>query len=320
MNHYDLIIIGGGPGAVAAGVYAARKRIRSLLICRDWGGQSNVSPDIQNFIGIKSLSGIELAERLKEHVKAYADEVLDFDEGSLAVRVSQELSTSETGGPIFEAETDRNKRYRTRAIIVASGQKRRKLEVPGAEEFEGRGVVYCASCDAPLFKGKEVAVIGGGNAGLESAQQLLEYATRIYILEYGQEFRGDTITKEKVFSDQRVVPLTSAQTIEIKGDKFVKGLVYLNRQSGEKKEISVQGVFIEIGSVPNSEFIKNLVKTNQGGEIIIDNRTCRTSLEGIWAAGDVTDQPYKQNNISMGDAVKALEDFYLWLQKRKSAR
>ncbi len=314
---YDLIIIGGGPAAVAAGVYAARKRVKSLMISKDWGGQSNVSTDIQNWIGIKSMSGIELTERLKEHVKAYADDVLVFDEGSLAAKVSQKLSASESGGPIFEVETDKNKKYQTKTIIIASGSRRRKLEVPGAKDFEGKGIVYCASCDAPFFKGKEVAVIGGGNAGLEAAQQLLEYATKIYILEYNEEFRADALTKDKVFSDKRVVPITSAQTTEIKGDKFVKELVYTDRKTGEKKEISVQGVFVEIGSLPNADFIRDLVSKNKYGEIVIDHKTCQTSLEGIWAAGDVTDQPYKQNNISMGDAVKALEDLYLWLQRRK---
>lgn len=314
---YDLIIIGGGPGAVAAGVYAARKRIRSLIICQDWGGQSKVSPEIQNFIGIKSLSGLELTERLKEHVKAYANGVLDFDEGSLVAKVSQVLSALELTGPIFEVETNKNKKYETRSIIIASGSRRKKLEVPGAAKFEGKGIVYCASCDAPLFKGKEVAVIGGGNAGLEAVQQLLAYATKIYILEYSEKFRGDSVTKERVFSDKKVISITLAQTTEIKGDKFVKGLVYTDRKTNEKKEIPVQGVFVEIGSVPNSEFIKGLVATNNYGEIIIDHKTCQTSLAGIWAAGDVTDQPYKQNNISMGDAVKALEDFYLWWQKRK---
>ena len=314
---YDLIIIGGGPAAAGSGVYAARKRIRTLLICDEWGGQSKISPEIQNFIGIKSLSGLDLAKKLEAHVKNYANNILDFDEGSLVVKVYQILDAKNLKGPLFEVETNKKKKYQTRSIIIASGSQRRKLQVPGAEKFKGRGVVYCASCDAPLFRGKEVAVIGGGNAGFEAAQQLLAYASKIYILERAEEFRADPITKEMVFQDKRVIPITSAEVLEIKGDKLVEALIYQDKKTGEQKKLEVQGIFVEIGSIPNSDFVKDLVKINQFGEIIIDHKTCRTSVEGIWAAGDVTDQPYKQNNIAIGEGVKALEDLYLWLQKRK---
>ena len=315
---YDLIIIGGGPAGAAAGVYASRKKIKSLIIVKDWGGQSRVSPDVQNWIGTKSISGPELAKNLEEHLKTYAGDVLDFDEGSLVKGVSQLKKLSLTNLPLFEVETDKNKKYQTHSIIVASGARRRKLEARGAQNFEGRGVVYCASCDAPLFKNKEVAVIGGGNAGLESAQQLLSYASKIYILEYKEEFSGDPVTCEALLKDKKIIPILNAKVLEVLGDKFVKGLTYQNRKTGEKKEIKVQGIFVEIGSLPNADFIKDLVKINQQGEIVIDHRNCRTSLEGIWAAGDVTDQPYKQNNISVGEAIKALEDLYLWLQKKKT--
>ena len=312
---YDLIIIGGGPAAVAAGVYAARKRIKSLIICKDWGGQSKVSAEVQNFIGIKSLPGTELAERLEEHVKAYADDVLDFDEGSLAVKITKTADFEKS--KLFEVETDKNKKYQAKSLIITAGSTRKRLDIPGAAEFDGKGIVYCASCDAPLFHDKEVAVIGGGNAGLESAQQLLEYCPKVYILEYADEFKGDPVTRDKVFSSEKVAPIASAETVEIKGDKFVESLIYKDRKTGEEKEIKVQGVFVEIGSFPNSGFVGDLVEQNKYGEIVIDHKTGRTSLEGIWAAGDVTDQPYKQNNISMGDAVKAVEDLYLWLQKQK---
>lgn len=310
---YDLIIIGGGPAAVSAGVYAARKRVKTLIITKDWGGQSKVSVEVQNFIGITALSGFELAERLEKHVKAYADDIMDFDEGSLVVKISKK----EDNGVIFEVETDKGKKYQAFSLLVTSGSNRRKLNVPGAEKFDGKGVVYCASCDAPLFGKKDVAVIGGGNAGLESAQQLIEYANKIYILERGEEFKGDPVTREQVFASSKITPVTMAETLEIKGDKFVESLTYKDKKTNETKEIMVQGIFVEIGSIPSNEFVKGLVKTNEYGEIIIDHKTARASQEGIWAAGDITDQPYKQNNISMGDAVKALEDLYLWLQKRK---
>ena len=310
---YDLIIVGGGPAAVSAGVYAARKRIKSLIITRDWGGQSKDSLDVQNFIGIESLPGLELAERLEKHVKAYAEDVLDFDEGSLVTSIAKEVD--ENSKTIFVIKTNKGKEYKAKSLLIASGSNRRKLNVPGAEEFDGKGIVYCASCDAPLFRGKEVAVIGGGNSGLESAQQLTKYATKVYILEYNEEFRGDPVTREKLFSEKIVVPITSAEAIEVKGDKFVTGLVYIDKKTKEKKEIAVQGIFVEIGSMPSNDFLNNLVELNKHGEIVVDHKTSRTSQDGIWAAGDITDQPYKQNNISMGDAVKALEDLYLWLNK-----
>jgi len=315
---YDFIIIGGGPAGAAAGVYAARKRIKSLLITESWGGQSEVSPDVQNWVGIVSISGFDLAKRIEEHVKAYADDVLEFDEGSRVVEVKEVIPASQADGPKFEIKTDKGKIYESRALVITSGGRRRKLNIPGAENFESKGIVYCASCDAPLFKGKEVVVIGGGNAGFETAQQLLSYATKITILEYGEEFKGDPVTREAVLKDQRVTPITMAEAIEVKGEQFVTGLVYKDRKNGETHELPVGGVFVEIGSIPNTEFVKGLVEMNKYGEITIDHKTARTSREGIWAAGDATDQPYKQNNISMGDAVKALEDVYLWLQKRKA--
>lgn len=310
---YELIIIGGGPAGGAAAVYAARKKIRSLLITKDWGGQSNVSPDIQNWIGIISMSGSELARRVEEHVKAYANGVLDFDEGSLVTKISKQDS-------FFEVETDRGKKYETKTILLASGSSRRKLEVKGAKEFENRGIVYCASCDAPLFEGKEVAVIGGGNAGFEAAQQLLVYSPKIYILEREDDFKADPVIQEIVLGNKKIVPLKGVELLEVKGDKFVKSLVYKDKKDGKERELAVEGIFVEIGSIPNSDFVKGLLELNKWGEVIIDHKTGRTSLEGIWAAGDVTDQPYKQNNISMGDAVKALEDLYLWLQRRQKGK
>lgn len=317
MKKYELIIIGGGPAGAAAGVYAARKRIKSLLIADEYGGQSMVSPDVQNWIGIVSLSGIELAKKLEEHLKAYAQGVLEFKENVKVAKVFQLKKTSEKGGPVFEVETDKGEKCEARAVIVASGARRRKLNVKGAEEFDNKGIVYCASCDAPLFKDQDVVVIGGGNAGLEAAEQLIAYAKSIYILELGPKFKGDEITQKRVFANPKVTPIENAKTLEIKGDNFVSGLLYKDTKTGEEKELAVEGVFVEIGSIPNTDFVKGFLKLNEYGEIVIDHKNSRTSVEGIWAAGDVTDQPYKQNNISMGDAVKALEDAYVWLQGGK---
>lgn len=306
---YDLLIIGGGPAGVAAGVYAARKRIKTILITEDFGGQSVVSADIQNFIGITSLSGSEMTTRFKEHLLSYADDILDIEEGDLVT----ELNKIKGG---YEAKTKNGKTFQANAVLMASGSHRRKLTVKGAEELEGKGLVYCASCDAPLFKGMDVAVVGGGNAGFESAQQLLEYSPKITILERGDKFIADSVTQENVLKNKKVIALTNVEIVEIKGDKFVKALVYKDKD-GKEHEITLKGVFVEIGSIPNSDFVKELVELNKIGEIVVNHKTQRSSEEGIWAAGDVSDVLYKQNNISMGDGVKALEDIYLWLNKNK---
>ena len=310
---YDLIVVGGGPGGAAAGVYAARKRLKTLLITDTFGGQSTVSADIQNWIGIPSFSGYEMSEKLEEHLRKYAEDILTLQVGERVTKIEKVNSH-------FKVTTDKGNVLESLAIILTSGSRRRKLAVPGAAEYDGKGIVYCATCDAPLFRGKEVVVIGGGNAGLESAEQLLEYATKIYILEFGAEFKGDPVTRERVFKNAKVMPITNAATVTVRGDKFVTGLVYKDRHTDEQKELLVQGIFVEIGSVPNSEMVKGLVELDKHGEVIIDHKTARTSMEGIWAAGDVSDQPYKQNNISMGDSVKALEDAYMWLQTKKDKK
>lgn len=306
---YDLIIIGGGPAGSSAGVYAARKRIKTVLITESFGGQSVVSPDVQNFVGIPSLPGYELAIRFKEHLQAYADEVLEIAEGDLARAVKKQNGN-------FVVETENGKNYESRAVLVCSGNRRRKLPAKGAEELDNKGISYCASCDAPLFKGRDVVVVGGGNAGFEAAQQLLAYATSVTLLEYSDKFKAEQITVQKVLADSKAKAIKNAEVVEVKGDGMVSGLAYKDRTTGEQHELSVAGVFVEIGAVPNTEMVKDLVALNTYGEIAVDQKTQRTNVEGVWAAGDVTDVLYKQNNISMGDAVRALEDLYLWLQKQ----
>lgn len=302
---YDLLIVGGGPAGVAAGVYAARKRIPSLLLTKEWGGQSVVSPDIQNWIGTVSVSGSGLAKMLEDHVRAYADDILDIEEN-----IAKSISKSKRG--TFIIDTENGTKYEGKAVLVCSGSRRRKLKVSGAEEFDNKGISYCASCDAPLFRDKDVVVVGGGNAGFEAALQLLSYANSVTLLEQGDEFKADPVTVEKVLKNPKMKALTGVEVVEIKGDAFVSSIVY--KKDGEQ-ELKVGGVFISIGAIPNSDFVKDLIDFNNYGEIIVDHKTQRSSLLGIWAAGDVTDVLYKQNNISCGDAVKALEDIYLWLQK-----
>lgn len=318
MERYDLIIIGGGPAGAAAGVYAARKKIKSLLITEEWGGQSTVSPDVQNFIGIVSLPGNEIATRFKEHVEKYMGNSLEIKEPARVsvVRESPRGGTPHAGKDNgFEVETKKGEKFETRAVLVGSGSHRRKLLVKGADRLDNKGISYCASCDAPLFNGQKVIIVGGGNAGFEAADQLLDYATEVTLFQRGSKFRADPVTVERVLKNPKMKAWLNTEIQEIKGKDFVESVVY--KRDGKEKEMEIGGVFVEIGSIPNSDMVKDLVELNQWGEIVIDHKSARTSKEGIWAAGDVTDVPYKQNNISMGDGVKALEDIYIWLQKNK---
>jgi alkyl hydroperoxide reductase subunit F len=294
---YDLIIVGGGPGGVAAGVYAARKKIRSLLITDSFGGQSLVSADVQNWIGTKSVSGFDLAKMLEEHLRAQEDiEIVGDDIVTMVKDIESGL----------EVTSQKGKTYQTKYLLIASGSRRRKLGIPGEKELDGKGVVYCSTCDAPLFKGRAVAVVGGGNAGLEAAVDLLPYATKISVLEFTESLRGDAVTQEKLKTNPKVEFITMAQTQKVLGEQFVTGLEYLDRKTNEVKKLELGGIFVEIGALPNSEFVKDLVQVNKLNEIVADPKTQRTSHARIWAVGDATDVLYKQNNISAGDAVKAV--------------
>lgn len=292
---------------MAAGIYAARKKIKSTIILESFGGQSLVSAGIENWIGTKSVSGFDFSQMLEAHLRA--QEGIDIFDGDLVVKVEKE-------GDSFKVMTRDGKALEARTILVASGSKRRKIGVPGEAEFEGRGVAYCSTCDAPIFKDKDVAVIGGGNAGLETVVDLFAYASKIYLLEFGEALKGDPITQEKIKAHPKTEIILNAKTLEVLGDQFVTGLKYEDRKSGENKELKVGGVFVEIGSIPNADFVAGLVSVNKAGEIIVDHRTQESSLEGVWAAGDVTDVLYKQNNISAGDAIKAVLSIYDYLNKK----
>ena len=305
---YDLAIIGGGPAAAAAGVYAARKQLKTVFITSDFGGQSVVSPEIQNWVGDIAISGEDLAKKLADHVKHYAGDILDIKNSERVNKVTK----TDAG---FKIETEKGLSVEARAVLIATGGRRRKLEIPGAKEFDQKGLTYCASCDGPLFGGADVVVIGGGNAGLESAAQLLAYANKVYIMHRYPEFKGDEVTVAKLTSNPKFVPLLNTEPVEVKGDKFVTGLTYKDLNSGEIKELAITGIFVEIGFMPNTEFVKDLVNLTPTGAVMVDAKNQRASLAGIWAAGDCTDGLYHQNNIAAGDAVKALEDIYQWLHK-----
>ncbi len=311
---YDLAIIGGGPAAVAAGVYAARKRLKTVLITKDWNSQSTVSEGIENWIGTVNIPGAEFAKSLEKHARAYAADVLDIKVDEWCTKVSKVIGTAETPADGFVITTDKGS-YTAKTVLIATGSHRRKLEVPGADKFEHKGVTYCASCDGPVFAGQDVAVIGGGNAAFESASQLLAYCNSVTLLNRSDVFRADEITVKKVLAHPKMRALTGAKLAEVKGDKFVTGLVYTNA-AGEKVELPVSGIFAEIGSIPTTEFAKDLIMIDPYGRITVDPRTQAASVPGVWAAGDCTDGLYHQNNIAAGDAVKALEDIYLYIHTK----
>lgn len=306
---YDLAIVGGGPAGVAAGVYASRKRLRTLFITKDWGGQSTVSPDVQNWIGTISVSGIELAEMLKKHLEAYAADIVDIKEDSVS-------KIEKNGESAFTIKTEGGE-YQAKTVLITAGSHRRKLTVPGAERLEHKGITYCASCDGPLFADLAVAVVGGGNAGFETAAQLLAYCKSVTLLHRGDEFKADPVTVKKVLSNPKMHAVLNVEILEVTGEKSVTGIVYKNSKNGERTELPVQGVFVEIGSVPSTEFIKGLVDMDQWGQIAVNPMNQRASQPGIWAAGDCTNGLYHQNNIAAGDAVKGLEDIYLYLHASK---
>jgi thioredoxin reductase len=304
---YDLAIIGGGPAGVAAGVYAARKRVKTVFITESFINQSTVSENIQNWIGTVSISGEKLAKDLEAHLRAYAGDVVDIEVGERVVHLEK------AGEKLFKIKTNK-KEYEAKTVLITTGSVRKKITVPGAEEFENKGITYCATCDGPLFSDMDVVVIGGGNSAFESALQLAAYTKSVTILQRS-EFRADKITMQKAFSDPKIKGFENIDLLEIKGDKFVTGVVFKDRKTGETKELAVTGVFVEIGASPSVDYIKHgIVKLNDRDQIITDPKTQTTSEKGIWSAGDCTDGLYRQNNIAVGDAIKALENIYYYLK------
>lgn len=303
---YDTIIIGGGPAGVAAGVYAGRKELKSALITESFGGQSVVSDSIENWIGDKTISGFDLVKRLEGHINEYSE--------TIDIKKEEKVERVEKDGNNFLVKTNKEE-YKTKTVIITSGGRRRKLNIPGEEKLNGRGVVYCSTCDAPLFREKTVAVVGGGNSGLEAVIDLFPYAKKIYLLNWGETPTGDISTLEEVEKSDKTQIINMAETTEIIGDTLVTGIKYKDRNNEEIKELKLDGVFIEIGSKPNSEIVKELLEINEFGEIIVDHRNYETSVKGVFAAGDVTDEIYKQNNIAVGDAITALLSAYNYILK-----
>ncbi len=299
---YDLIIIGGGPAGTAAAVYAARKQLKTLLIVKEWGGQSIVSDDIQNWIGTPHISGANLAKNLREHVEEYKGDILTILE-------SEVMSLSGTDGD-FTVTTSKGEQ-KGKTVLISSGSSRRRLEVPGADVLEHKGLTYCASCDGPLFSDTDVVVVGGGNAGFESAAQLLAYCKSVTLLSRSAP-RADAITIEKIKKNPHFKLIENAVPTKVEGSVFVESISYKD-STGSETTLPVSAVFVEIGQIPATSFIEGVVDMTPTKNIVINPRTQETSTKGIWAAGDCTDVLYHQNNIAAGDAVRALEDIYLHL-------
>jgi len=303
----DLIIIGGGPAGITAGIYAARKKLNTLLISKDFVGQIGKSSLIENWPGNKGISGVKFLERLKKHLDRF---MININEGEEVTEVKRKKD-------FFEVKTTQKDRYFTKSIIVASGANPRSLEIPGEKKFVGRGVSFCTTCDAPFFREKAVAVIGGGNSGFEAALDLAKYAKKIYILEFSSEIRADEFLYEKAEKDKKIEIILPALVKKIKGKNFVTSLIYQDRKSKKLKELQVNGVFVMIGNVPAGRFIKNLVDFNEKNEIKINPQTNGTKTKGVFAAGDVTTVPYKQIVIAAGEGAKAALSCYSYLKRLK---
>lgn len=300
----DLIIIGAGPAGITASVYAARKKMNFLVITRDIGGQAAWSGDIENYTGYQFITGPELANKFEEHMRKF----------NIAVKENEEAVEVRKTGQTISVRTSKDK-YEAMTVIIASGKRSRELGVPGEKEFKNKGLTYCATCDAPLFSGKDVAVIGGGNSALDAAIQLMKIASRIYLINIGSNLTGDPVMQEKVNNNKIVTLLNDSRATAVTGDKMVNGLKI--QREGKEELLSVQGVFVEIGLFPNSEFAGEVDK-NAFGEIKVNCRN-ETNIPGVFAAGDVTDVPEKQIIIAAGEGSKATLSAFRYLARHNSA-
>lgn len=291
---FDVLIVGGGPAGAAAAVYAARKGIRTGVASERFGGQVLDTLGIENFISIKETEGPKFAHALEEHVRDYDVDIMNLQRAKALV----------PGNDLIEVQLESGASLKSKSIIISTGARWRNINVPGEHEFKNKGVAYCPHCDGPLFKGKRVAVIGGGNSGVEAAIDLAGIVGHVTLIEFDTALRADAVLQRKLKSLKNVDVFTNAQTTEITGDQKVNGLVYKDRASGELKKVELEGVFIQIGLVPNTDWLKGVVELTKHGEIVVDARG-QTSVPGVFAAGDVTTVPFKQIIIAAGDGAKA---------------
>ncbi|WP_170799643.1 alkyl hydroperoxide reductase subunit F [Stutzerimonas stutzeri] len=294
---FDVLVVGGGPAGAAAAIYAARKGIRTGVAAERFGGQVLDTMAIENFISVKETEGPKLARALEEHVREYEVDIMNLQ------RASQLIPAGEDG--LHRVQFENGGELKAKTLILATGARWREMNVPGEQEYRGRGVAYCPHCDGPLFKGKRVAVIGGGNSGVEAAIDLAGIVAHVTLLEFGEDLRADAVLQRKLNSLPNVRVLKMAQTTEVKGDgQKVTGLVYKDRSSEEIHSVELEGIFVQIGLLPNSEWLKGSLELSRFGEIIVDAKG-QTSIPGVFAAGDVTTVPYKQIVIAVGEGAKA---------------
>ena len=292
---YDVAVIGSGPAAVSAVIYSARKGLNVAMIGVKIGGQVLDTNEIENIIGTVSTTGAKFAETLEKHLKEYE---VAFKEGHLVKEIKED-------GKDKILVTDDGKSYKTKTVIVATGAKPRSLNIPGETNYIGKGVHYCSTCDGPFYKGLNVAVIGGGNSGVEAALDLSGIAKSVTLIEFMPELKADKVLQEKLAEQPNITTILNSMTTKVNGNEFVENLVYKSRETNEEKTLNVEGMFVEIGLSPRSEVVKDLVETNKIGEIVINPENNSTSVSGIFAAGDVTSIRQKQIIIAMGEGAKA---------------
>lgn len=290
---YDVLVVGGGPAGASAAIYSARKGIRTGIIVERFGGQVLDTLGIENLIGVKYTEGPKLGANLEEHVKDYDVDIINLQRSKNIIKKD-----------LFEVELENGAILKSKTVIISTGAKWRNVGVPGEQEFKNKGVTYCPHCDGPLFKGKEVAVIGGGNSGIEAAIDLAGIANHVTVFEFMPELKADSVLLNRLNSLTNVTVLKNVQTKEFTGTSKIDGITYVVRDTNEVKHIDVDGIFVQIGLVPNTEWLNDTVEKNKLGEIVIDNHGA-TNIPGIFAAGDCTDSPYKQIIISMGTGATA---------------
>lgn len=290
---FEVLVIGGGPAGASAAIYAARKGLRTGIVTDRFGGQVKDTLGIENFISVQYTEGPKLAASLEQHVKSYDVEII-YPQRAKHIEKKELIEVELENGAIIKSKT----------LILATGARWRNVNVPGEQEFKNKGVAYCPHCDGPLYKGKSVAVIGGGNSGIEAAIDLAGLVKHVTVLEFLPELKADTVLQERLYSLPNVTVLKNVQTTEITGADKVNGISYIERDSGEEKHIDLEGVFVQIGLVPNTEWLGGSVERNRFGEILVDSKN-QTNIPGVFAAGDCTTSPYKQIIISMGSGATA---------------
>jgi alkyl hydroperoxide reductase subunit F len=298
---YDAIIIGAGPGGLSAAIYTIRKLLKTLIISKDIGGQVAWTADVENYLGFSQVNASELVAKFEEHVKRFGVEKI----------IGVDVTAVDLAGKIKKVVTEDGKVYYGRTLIIATGGRHRPLEIPGERELIGKGVSYCSTCDAPLFGGADVAVVGGGNSALEAAVDLINIANKIYLVSLTQ-LTCDPFLEWKVKESDKVEMYLEYLPIKVLGEKMVQGLEIKSLSTGDTKPLSVEGVFVEIGILPNSGVFVDTLATNQKGEILVDSK-CRTGLAGVFACGDVTNTPFKQVVVAVGDGAKAALSAYNYL-------